>query len=130
MTKDTSFDDSEKIKIIDWAKEYVLNPTNSTDEKIVKEVDTYLQDIIKPKNFNAEHDRILSEIKKVNPTIRYIYTMSTTAKPGMWQFIVDPNPAAEKKGPRWATSFPGDKYDVTGFSEMSKSFLAQLPIKN
>jgi len=68
-SEDTS-DDSEKIKITEWAKEYVLNPTNATDEKIVKEVDTYLQDIVKPKNFNAEHNRILSEIKKIKKDLQ------------------------------------------------------------
>lgn len=67
--------------------------------------------------------RQLSKIKEVNPTIKYIYTMTITGQQGVWQFIVDPNPAPEgpkkKRGP---TAFPGDKYYAFRFPEMIKGY--------
>jgi len=57
----------------------------------------------------------LNQIKSVNPSLQYIYTLSPTNQPGVWQFIVDPEPASAKKQ---VTSYPGDKYLAFRFPEM------------
>ncbi len=62
----------------------------------------------------------LSQIKKANPKILFIYTMGRSAT-GIWQFIVDPEPRAQSKGEAGPTSYPGDKYDVSRFPEMQKA---------
>lgn len=66
--------------------------------------------------------RKLKEIKKANPQIKYIYTMARTEQEGIWQFIVDPNPTMQRTMPKWRTSYPGDKYDVSEFPEMRQAF--------
>ncbi|OGX53102.1 MAG: hypothetical protein A2321_00080 [Omnitrophica WOR_2 bacterium RIFOXYB2_FULL_45_11] len=64
----------------------------------------------------------LKEIQKANLQIKYIYTITRTEKEGVWQFMVDPNPAMERTLPKWATSYPGDRYDASRFPEMLKAF--------
>ncbi|MFH1368512.1 MAG: HD domain-containing phosphohydrolase [Elusimicrobiota bacterium] len=69
--------------------------------------------------------RIISEkldkVRKLNPTIKYIYVMTRTDAPGTWQFVVDPTMSEEdvKKG---LSSLPGDKYDAKRFPEMLKAY--------
>lgn len=62
---------------------------------------------------------ILNKVKAANPSIKYIYTMAKTDQPGIWQFMVDPNPVINLKGP---TAFPGDKYDASRFPEMLNAY--------
>jgi serine phosphatase RsbU (regulator of sigma subunit) len=62
----------------------------------------------------------LEKIKKVNPTITYVYTMKKTETPGIYEFIVDPEPEADEEG--GASAYPGDDYDATAFPEMLKAF--------
>lgn len=64
----------------------------------------------------------LSEIKKANPQILFIYTMKRTDKDGVWQFIVDPEPRTMSKMEGGPTAYPGDKYNISRFPEMSKAF--------
>ncbi|MBF0217469.1 MAG: HD domain-containing protein [Candidatus Omnitrophica bacterium] len=71
--------------------------------------------------YKAIHGK-LSKIKEAIPSIKYIYTMRKTDKPGIWQFIVDPTPPTETEKRRGYTSYPGDKYDASRFREMSKAF--------
>ncbi|MBM3248534.1 MAG: HD domain-containing protein [Candidatus Omnitrophica bacterium] len=59
----------------------------------------------------------LMSIKRVNPPIKYIYTMVKTDKEGVWQFVVDPEPLVSG-----ITSYPGDKFNATQYSEISKAF--------
>ena len=66
--------------------------------------------------------RKLNEIKKANPQIKYIYTMARTEQEGIWQFVVDPSPTMERTLPKWATSYPGGRYNVAKFPEMLKAF--------
>jgi len=62
-------------------------------------------------------------IKQSNPSIKYIYTIAKTAVPGVWRFIVDPNPSAEQdKLTKTATSFPGDTYDASRIPEMLAAY--------
>ncbi len=67
----------------------------------------------------------LRRIKAVNPQIAYIYTMMKTNQPGIWQFVVDPDPAIRMKG-ELLTSLPGDIYDARRFPEMLQAF--EIPI--
>lgn len=62
----------------------------------------------------------LKKIREVNPPIKYIYTMTKTERPGIWQFMVDPDIYNSKN--KGITSYPGDKYDAGRFPEMSKAF--------
>lgn len=48
--------------------------------------------------------------------------MARTGQEGIWQFIVDPNPTIQRTMPKWRTSYPGDRYDVSEFPEMRKAF--------
>lgn len=64
----------------------------------------------------------LRQIKKANPRILYIYTMTKTEAPGVWQFIVDPEPVSAEGGRKRPTSYPGDKYDASLFPEMLRAF--------
>lgn len=62
----------------------------------------------------------LNMIKEANPSIEYIYTMTKTSKPGIFQFIVDPDPEPEEEGAEG--SYPGDEYDASRFPQMMKAF--------
>lgn len=64
----------------------------------------------------------LLKIKQANPVIRYIYIMAKTDKPGVYQFVVDPDALMAKVARPRVTSFPGDKYDAQRFPEMLKAF--------
>jgi len=62
----------------------------------------------------------LHSIKRIDPILKYVYTMAKTDQEGIWQFIVDPDAAEmEEEG---ITSFPGDEYDASRFPEMMKAF--------
>lgn len=64
----------------------------------------------------------LKKIKAINPRIKYIYTMEKTAEPGIWQFIVDPDPLPDREKVTEASSLPGDRYNAGRFPEMMKAF--------
>ena len=81
---------------------------------------------LKREGMNTQEYRLISqklnEIKKANPQVKYIYVLTKTDKEGAWQFIVDPSPAMERTRRKWATSYPGDRYDASRFPEMLKAF--------
>jgi HAMP domain-containing protein len=62
----------------------------------------------------------LKEIKKVNPSITYIYTMGKSKKEGIYKFIVDPNPGPEE--PCGPTAYPGDEFNVSPYPAMQAAF--------
>ncbi len=71
-----------------------------------------------------EHSRLYPElkqellaIKKANPKITNVYTMTKTDSPNTWQFIVD-----AETDPK-LVSHLGDTYDVSKFTEMQKAFV-------
>lgn len=64
----------------------------------------------------------LRKIKEANPQIQYIYTMTKTEEDGIWQFVVDPEPAAKEEKSDSPTSFPGDRYNAARFPEMLRAF--------
>lgn len=63
----------------------------------------------------------LIKIKLANPLVKYLYTMTPTNSPGIWQFIVDANPFPEKNDGRFYRAFPGDTYNAARFPEMMKA---------
>jgi len=65
---------------------------------------------------------VLKRIKRENQPIAYIYTMVKTNKEGIWQFVVDPDPAPLGQKKTDESSYPGDKYDASRFPEMMKAF--------
>ncbi|MBM3244588.1 MAG: HD domain-containing protein [Candidatus Omnitrophica bacterium] len=83
---------------------------------------------------NSPEYKIISEnlarIKTINPSLRYIYTMGKTAEPGIWQFIVDPDPVSGKSNLKGPTAFPGDKYDVRRFPQMQQAFYGPVVDKD
>ena len=64
----------------------------------------------------------LLKIKQANPMIRGIYIMAKTDKPGIYQFVVDPDALMAKVARKGLTSYPGDKYNAQRFPEMLKAF--------
>lgn len=64
----------------------------------------------------------LEAIRQVNLPIKYIYTLTKTGQPGIWQFIVDPDAVADVWKRGGIVSFPGDKYNAARFPEMLKAF--------
>jgi HAMP domain-containing protein len=64
----------------------------------------------------------LLKIKQANPMIRSIYIMAKTDKPGIYQFVVDPDALMAKVARKGLASYPGDKYNAQRFPEMLKAF--------
>ena len=65
----------------------------------------------------------LNKIKNITPSIKYIYTLTRTNRPGIYQFIVDPNPILILRGKkRSPTAYPGDLYDARRFPQMLSAF--------
>ena len=93
---------------------------------LVVDVDTLQQIPLNHEGINTPQYKIIAEklrkIKKVNPPIRYIYTMTKTNQEGIWEFIVDPDAPTEAEEKKGLTSYPGDKYNARRFPEMLKAF--------
>ncbi|MCX5696330.1 MAG: hypothetical protein NTW18_06760 [Candidatus Omnitrophica bacterium] len=64
----------------------------------------------------------LVEIKKANPSIKYVYIMTTTGQPGILQYVVDADPVPQIITAHCPTSLPGDKYDARMFPEMMAAY--------
>jgi len=64
----------------------------------------------------------LSRIKMGNPGIRYIYIMAKTEKPGVYQFVVDPDALNGKASRLRSDAMPGSAYDARPYPEMLKAF--------
>jgi len=94
------------------------------------DTDLLLQIPLQRSGINVPAYKAISEklrrVKEVNPSIKYIYTMTKTGKAGMLQFIVDPNPVFEGRRRRGGSpsAYPGDRYDGSRFPEMLKGFQA------
>jgi response regulator RpfG family c-di-GMP phosphodiesterase len=72
----------------------------------------------------------LTEIKRLNPTLKYVYTLARTDKPDTLRFIVDPDPILKEKGAGGPTAFPGDEYYAGRFPEMLAGFKGPTVDKN
>ncbi len=81
---------------------------------------------LNPEGVNNPSFRNLAEqllrIKQANPVIRYIYIMAKTDKPGIFQFVVDPDALTGKLAKFRQASFPGVQYNAQRFPEMLKAF--------
>jgi hypothetical protein len=64
----------------------------------------------------------LSRIKMGNPGIRYIYIMAKTEKPGVYQFVVDPDALNGKASRLRSDAMPGSAFDARPYPEMLKAF--------
>jgi len=64
----------------------------------------------------------LERIRAANPSLLYIYTLTKTSKPGIWQFVVDLNPVKINPKKKAATAFPGDLYNAARFPEMMRGY--------
>ncbi len=62
----------------------------------------------------------LLQIKKLIPSIKYLYILGKTGQEGTLQFIVDADSGNTAEGP---PSYPGDLYDASRFPEMIKAFI-------
>jgi response regulator RpfG family c-di-GMP phosphodiesterase len=72
----------------------------------------------------------LNKIKKLNPTLKYVYTMTKSDKPGILRFVVDPDPTLKEKGEGGPTAFPGDEYNAARFPAMLAGFNGAAVDKN
>ncbi len=64
----------------------------------------------------------LEKIKASNPSLKYVYIMTTTGQPGILQYVVDADPVPEIITAHCPTSLPGDKYDARNLPEMLQAF--------
>lgn len=100
---------------------------------LMVDADTLLQVPLNRQGINSQPYKIILEkliaIKKVNPPIKYIYTMVKSDKEGVWRFVVDPDLVNSDNPSSKNTAYPGDEYDVSGFSEMPKAFYGQAADK-
>lgn len=63
---------------------------------------------------------ILTGIKRAVPSITYIYTLTRSSTPGVFRFIVDPEPKGEDLPDPGA--YPGEEYDAANFPELGKGW--------
>ncbi len=61
-------------------------------------------------------------IKKINPTLKYVYIMTATDQPGIMQYVVDADPLPQIITARCTTALPGDKYDARELPEMINAY--------
>lgn len=88
------------------------------------DADALIQVPLKKEGINSAQYKTIAkqllEVKEVNPSIAYIYTMAKTSKPTIFQFVVDPEPEPEAE--EEASAYPGDEYDASRFPQMVKAF--------
>lgn len=90
------------------------------------DADTLMSVPLNPGGVNSPQYKVIAQkllaIKKSNPNIKYIYTIFKTDQPGVWRFIVDPNPLPVEERLKGVSSFPGGAYDVTRAPEMAAAY--------
>ncbi len=64
----------------------------------------------------------LIRIKQTNLSLKYVYILTATNKPGILQFVVDADPLPKIITARCLTSLPGDQYDARGIPEMMNAY--------
>lgn len=62
----------------------------------------------------------LLRIKKAAPSITYVYTLTKTERPGIFRFIVDPEPKGDRSTD--PAAYPGEEYDAVNFPELAKGW--------
>ncbi|MCX7919536.1 MAG: diguanylate cyclase [bacterium] len=66
---------------------------------------------------------VLRRIRVANPDIRFIYTMTSTDRPNIWQFVLDAEEDPAK------VSHIGDEYDVSQYPQMKEAFSGAIADK-
>jgi diguanylate cyclase (GGDEF)-like protein len=66
---------------------------------------------------------VLRRIRVANPDFRFIYTMTSTDRPNIWQFIVDAEDDPAE------VSHIGDEYDISQYPEMQKAYTGAIADK-
>ena len=61
-------------------------------------------------------------IKKINPTLKYVYIMTATNQPGILQYVVDADPLPQIITARCPTALPGDKYDARKLPDLINAY--------
>jgi len=61
-------------------------------------------------------------IKKINPTLKYVYILTATDQPGILQYVVDADPLPQIITARCITALPGDKYDARELPDMINAY--------
>ena len=64
----------------------------------------------------------LEKIRKLNSTIKYIYTFRKSKDPAVLRFIVDLDPELKVRKQNSVTAYPGDPYLASRFPEMLRAF--------
>ena len=73
----------------------------------------------------AEYQAIAQKlivIKKINPTLKYVYIMTATDQPGILQYVVDADPLPQIITARCPTALPGDKYDARELPDLINAY--------
>lgn len=65
---------------------------------------------------------LLAEMKKETPLIKYLYVLTNTDTPGVFQFVVDADPLPEVMTAHSPRSFPGDVYDGRKWPALLEAF--------
>ena len=63
--------------------------------------------------------RKLARVRQIVPSIKYLYVLTQTEKPGILKFMADADAGISDSGP---VTYPGDEYDAGKFPEMMKAF--------
>lgn len=72
--------------------------------------------------YMAVYDKLV-KIKEANPAfVKYVYIMTTTAQPGILQYVVDADPVPQIITAHCPTSLPGDKYDARALPELLNAY--------
>ncbi|MCX5668763.1 MAG: hypothetical protein NTX89_01395 [Candidatus Omnitrophica bacterium] len=61
-------------------------------------------------------------IKKINPTLKYVYILTATDQPGILQYVVDADPLPQIITARCPTALPGDKYDARELPDLISAY--------
>lgn len=64
----------------------------------------------------------LVKIKEANPSVKYVYVMTTTNQPGIMQYVVDADPVPQIITAKSPSSLPGDRYDARQLPELLDAF--------
>ena len=90
------------------------------------DADLLLRVPLNPEGINTPQYKIIVEklrkIREVNPSIKYIYTLTKTGQEGIWQWVVDADLPTEEEKKKGIAAYPGYKYNVARFPEMLKAF--------
>ncbi|MCX5698426.1 MAG: hypothetical protein NTX01_01865 [Candidatus Omnitrophica bacterium] len=64
----------------------------------------------------------LIAIKKINPTLKYVYIMTATDQPGILQYVVDADPLPQIITAGCSTALHGDKYDARELPDLINAY--------